>query len=115
MSIFKNFSPREELISKSYEIDISLYEKLEFLSNEKYDASINKLFNTCLEHLLNTKNLDLYKKPKNEFPVVRSFLIRKSLLKGIQQLKIDYNISLNKIVNIAIYNALVEEGLINNS
>lgn len=112
MSIFKNYPPREDFVNRTYEIDLSLYEKLEKLSNEKYDASINKLVNTCLEYLLDTKKLDLYERPKNEITVYRSFLIRKSLYKGIVDLKEHYNISLNKIINIAIYNALSEENVL---
>lgn len=111
MSIFKNYPPREDFINRTYEIDLSLYEKLEILSNEKYDASINKLINTSLEYLLNTKKIDLYKRPKNEITIYRSFLIRKSLYDGILKLKEEYNISLNKIINIAIYNALIEEDI----
>lgn len=111
MSIFSIYPPREEFVSRSYEVDISLYEKLEKLSNEKYDASINKLVNTSLEYLLNNKNIGLYKRAKNEITVPRSFLIRKSLYEGMVELKSEYNISLNKIINIALYNALAEEDL----
>lgn len=109
MSIFKNYPPREKLINRTYEIDLSLYEKLEYLSTKKYDASINKLVNTSLEHLIKNKKIDLYIRPKNEISVFRSFLIRNSLYEGINKLKEEYNISLNKLINIAIYNALSEE------
>lgn len=109
MSIFKHYPPKEELLNRTYEIDLSLYEKLEKLSNEKYDASINKLINTCLEHFLNSKKIDLYKRPKNEISVFRSFLIRKSLYEGLVNLKDEYKISYNRLINIAIYNALLEE------
>lgn len=109
MSIFKSYPLREELINRTYEIDLSLYEKLEYLSREKYDASINKLLNTCIENLLTTKKIDLYPRPKNEITMYRSFLIRKSLYNGLIDLKNTYNISLNKLINIAIYNALLEE------
>lgn len=115
MSIFENYPPREKLVNRTYEIDLSLYEKLETLSREKYDASINKLINSCLEYLLENKKIDLYKRPKSEISVFRSFLIRKSLYQGIIELKNEYNISLNKLMNIAIYNALKEEGLLDNS
>lgn len=112
MSIFAIYPPREEFVRRSYEVDISLYENLEKLSIEKYDASINKLVNTSLEYLLKTKKLDLYKRAKNEITVPRSFLIRKSLHKGMLDLKSEYDISLNKIINIALYNALVYESVI---
>lgn len=109
MSIFKFYPSREKLINRTYEIDLSLYEKLEYLSKEKYDASINKLLNTCIEVLLETRKVDLYPRPQNEITMYRSFLIRKSLYDGLIELKNTYNISLNKLVNISIYNALLEE------
>lgn len=112
MSVFSNFPPKEPLVSRTYEIDLSLYEKLEFLSNNTYDVSINKLVNVCLDYLLNTKKIDLYKRPKNEISVFRTFLIRKSILEELDDLKIEYNISLTKLVNISIYNALIDEGII---
>lgn len=112
MSIFGIYPPREEFVSRTYEVDISLYEKIEKLSNEKYDASINKLINTTLEYLLRNKEINLYRRSRKEITVPRSFLIRKSLYKGIIELKNEYNISLNKIINIALYNALIDEGLI---
>ena len=114
MSIFaEKYPKREDFIKTSYEIDISLYEKLEKLSKETYDASINKLFNTCLEYILETKKLDLYPRSPKEITVFRSFLIRKSIYVGITDLKEKYNISQQKIVNIAIYNALSEENINN--
>ena len=39
MSIFSCFPKKEELIKRTYEIDLTLYEKLEYLSQEIYDAS----------------------------------------------------------------------------
>ena len=39
MSIFSCFPKKEELIKRTYEIDLTLYEKLEHLSQEIYDAS----------------------------------------------------------------------------
>ncbi len=112
MSIFSNFPPKEKLVSRTYEVDLTLYEKLEHLSTTTYDVSINKLVNTCIEHLLNTKKVDLYRRSKNEISVFRTFLIRKSLLEGLNKLKTEYNISLTKLVNIAIYNALIDEGIL---
>ena len=89
-----------------------MYEQLEKLSKETYDASINKLFNTCLEYMIETEKLDLYPRNAKEITVFRSFLIRKSIYNGITNLKEKYNISQQKIVNIAIYNALCDEGCI---
>ena len=67
---------------------------------------------TSLEHLLSTKNITLYKRNRNAISVFRTFLIRQSLLEGLNKLKTEYNISLTKLVNIAIYDALIDEGIL---
>lgn len=112
MSIFSKFPPKEKLITRTYGIDLSLYEKLNYLSTEIYDASINKLVNACLEELISTKNVLLYSRPKNELSISRSFELRESLYNGLLELRNEYNISFNKLINIAIRNVLIEEGLI---
>lgn len=114
MSVFSKFPPKEKekLITRTYEIDLSLYEKLEHLSNEVYDASINKLVNACLEELILRKKVLLYSRPKKEISVTRSFGIRESLYEGLSDLRIEYNTSFNRLINIAIRNALIDEGVI---
>ena len=66
MSIFSCFPKKEELIKRTYEIDLTLYEKLEHLSQEIYDASINKLINISLDDLFRSKKLNLYKGQKTK-------------------------------------------------
>ena len=112
MSIFSCFPKREKLIKMPFEIDLSLYEQLEYLSQEVYDASINKLVNVCLENLFSTKKLNLYIKPRNEKTVARSIILRKSIYDNLTKYRNKYNLSYNKLINIAIRNALIDEGLI---
>ena len=112
MSVFSQFPPKEKLITRTYEIDVSLYEKLEYLVNEVYDTSINKMVNACLDKLLKTKNVNLYSRPKNEVSVARSFGLRESLYQGLSDLRIECNTSFNRLINIAIRNALLEDGFI---
>lgn len=45
MSIFSKFYKKEKMLSRTLEINEDLYEKLIFLSDTVYDASINKLVN----------------------------------------------------------------------
>ena len=42
---------KEKLISRTLDIDEELYYKLEFLSKERYDASISKLVNISVDTL----------------------------------------------------------------
>lgn len=111
MSCFKKFYKREKIISRTLEIDETLYCELEKLSKEVYDASISKLVNASIEELLKTENIQLYEK-ENMLYVTRSFLIRNSFWEGLHKLKIKYGISIRLLVNIAIRNVLLEEGML---
>lgn len=108
MSYFSRFYKKENLISRSLDIDEELYEELEILSKKIYEASISKLVNASIEKLIETENIQLYER-KNKSYVSRSFLIRESLLDGLYNLKEKYRISMCLLVNIAIRNALIEE------
>ena len=54
---------KDNLLKRRIEIDNSLYEKLVELSNI-YDVSINKLVNIAIINLIETENVELYKKRK---------------------------------------------------
>lgn len=111
MSCFKKFYKREKIISRTLEIDETLYCELEKLSKEVYDASISKLVNASIEELLKTENIQPYER-ENTLYVTRSFLIRNSFWEGLHKLKMKYGISIRLLVNIAIRNVLLEEGIL---
>ena len=102
------FKKRENKIRRNYEIEDSMYSKLEEYSKE-YDASIADLINECLSHLIQTENIRLYEKNRNEISVTHTLLIRESNLSGLEQLKEKYGVSIFKLVNIAIRNVLNEK------
>ena len=108
MSFCSKFYRKEKLISRTLEIDEELYNQLEFLSKEIYDASISKLVNAAIEDLLETEDIQIYKRKNNSY-VSRSFLIRDSLLEGLYELKKKYRVPIYLLVNIAIRNELEEE------
>ncbi len=110
MSSYEKFDKKEEIISRTVEIEENLYFLLEKLSKEKYDASINKLVNASIETLIKTEDLKNYE--RNNVRLVRTFLIRKSLLDGLDKLKIKYGIPIYQLINMAIRNDLEDEGLI---
>lgn len=111
MSCFGKFYKKEKLISRTLEIDESLYYELEKLSQEVYDASISKLVNASIEDIIKTENIQLYER-KNTLYVTRSFLIRNSFWEGLCQLKRKYGVSIRLLVNISIRNVLIEEGIL---
>lgn len=108
MGAFDRFWTREKLVKKTIVIDNSLYEKLVELSENKYHTSVNQLINACIEELINSKNVKLYEKPDSELSIQHSLLIRENLINGLELLREKYNISIYKLVNIAIKNALDE-------
>ena len=109
MSSFAKFNKKENIIPRTIEIDKNFYLILEKLSNEIYDASINKLVNAAIETLIETENIKTY--PKSNSYLTRTFLIRESLLNELYKLKKKYGLPIYMLVNIAIRNALIEEGI----
>lgn len=106
MGAFDRFWKRDKLLKKTIEIDNSLYEKLNELSKTVYQTSTNQLINACIEELIDTKNIKIYEKPEGEITEQHSLLIRKSLFDGLEELREKYDISIYKLVNIAIKNAI---------
>ena len=109
MSSFAKFNKKENIIPRTIEIDKNFYLILEKLSNETYDASINKLVNAAIETLIETENIKTY--PTSNSYLTRTFLIRESLLNELYKLKKKYGLPIYMLVNIAIRNALIEEGI----
>lgn len=105
MSVFDRYYKKEKLLSRKLDIEEEIYNELEHLSKDVYDASINKLVNSAIEELLKTEKIQLYNM-KNKNYVSRSFLIRQSFLEGLYELKDKYKISINLLVNISIKNIL---------
>ena len=105
MSCFSRFCKKGTTVNKKLSIDENLYQDLTELSNSTYDASISKLVNAAIEDLITTKNVALYKK-ENTNQVSRSFLIREDFLNGLYELKENYSVSINSLVNIAIRNGI---------
>lgn len=96
---------KDRLIKRRIEIDSTLYKKLVELSNE-YDASINKLVNIAIIEMIKTENVKVYEKPENEIVEAHNFAIRETSYNEMEKLKNKYGLSIYKLTNIAIYNAL---------
>lgn len=111
MSSFDKFDKKEKIIPRTIEIDDTFYYMLEKLSRETYDASINKLVNAAIETLIENENIQTYEKSTTT-RLTRTFLLRESLLSKLYILKKKYGLPIYLLVNIAIRNALIEEGLI---
>lgn len=109
MGAFYRFWKREPLLKKTIEIEDGIYNKLNELSEKVYHTSTNQLINGCIEELIKTQNIKIYEKRKGEITVQHSLLIRESLFNGLEEMREKYNLSIYRLVNIAIKNALDEE------
>lgn len=106
MTIFDNYLLRKDrLVRRRIEIDNSLYEQLKDLS-QIYDASINKLVNIAILDMIKNNNIKLYERPDMEIVEAHNFAIREKSYKQLDELKAKYGLSIYKLTNIAIYNAL---------
>lgn len=100
---------KEKIIRRTFSVDYRLYDKLKYLSDNIYDVSINKLVNICIKQLIETENIKLYKINYKESKMDRTYLIPEKYLNKLEKLKEKYNISVTKLINIAIYNAIESE------
>lgn len=106
MSVFdKYLLNKDKLLRRRVEIDNTLYEKLMELAKQ-YDTSVNKLVNIAIVELINTENIQIYERPYNEIVEAHNFAIRETSYLKLEELKNKYGLSIFKLINIAIYNAL---------
>ncbi len=106
MSVFdKYLLPKDNGLRRRFEIDVSLYNRLVELT-KKYDASVNKLVNLAIIQLIEDENVNVYEKAPNEITEGHNFLIRETSYRKLEELRDKYGLSIYKLVNIAIYNAL---------
>lgn len=108
MGVFDRFYKKEKIVRKTVEIDNRLYEKLKEISKNEISASVNQLINACIEQLIEKENIQMYIKPKSEISIKHTLFIRESFVEQLDELKDKYNISIYKLVNMSINNALEE-------
>lgn len=108
ISVFDRFYDKDILVQKTFEIDSDLYDRLEFLSENVYDASISKLVNACIDDLVDTEDIKIYPKDGTEIYTKHSLLIRRYSLNNLEDLKTKYDMSVYKLINMAIKRCLDE-------
>lgn len=106
MSVYEQYLfKRDNGVRRRVEIDITLYNQLEELF-KIYDASINKLVNIAIIDLIKTQKINIYDRPDNEKTEPHNFVIRETSYKKLKKMKLKYGLSIFKLINIAIYNAI---------
>lgn len=106
ISIFDRFYDKDVIVQKTLEIETSLYDKIEFLSENVYDATVSKLINACIDDLVETEDVKIYPKTGNELYLKHSVLLRRYSLDNLEKLKIKYGFSIYRLINIALKRAL---------
>lgn len=100
---FYRFYPKEKWINRNVEVEDTLYSELKKISENILDASINKLVDSCVENFkIEDNTIIYYKKPKDEITIARSIRLRESMWNKLDTLKREYDISLYKLINMAI-------------
>lgn len=105
----EGFYKKQKTFRRSYDINDSMYEKLEYLSNNVYEGTVNKIVCAAIDHIIKTRAVKLYMVKPPEHLSKRTFYFPECLVTGLEQLSAEYSISIAKLVNIAIYNLLEEE------
>lgn len=108
INVFNKFYDKDIIVQKTFDIETKLFDRIEFLSENIYDASISKLINACIDDLVDTEDIKLYPKDGTELYLKHSLLLRRYSLDNLEKLKVKYDISVYKLINMAIHRALDE-------
>lgn len=101
-AVYRLYSKENTTISKSINIDDSLYEQLKQVIDKEFDATISQVVNVALENYVNNDKSYYYAKPDGESVTYRSIMIRKENLVALQGLHFSTGISFTRLVNSAI-------------
>ena len=100
---FYRFYAKEKWINRNVEIEDTLYSELKKISDIQLEASINKLIDACVENFqIKNNTVIYYKKPKDEITIARSIRLRESMWSKLDNFKKEYDISIYKLINMAI-------------
>ncbi len=106
MSIFEErLWKKDKILRRRIEIDNTLYEGLQKIV-EEYDTNISNLVNISIENLIKTEKVKLYERAEDEIVEAHNFSRREGFYRELEKLRAKYGISVYKLTNIAIYNAL---------
>lgn len=94
---------KDKMVTRSLHIDEDLYDKLQYLCENVYEASVSKVVNICVETaLINKKKIKYYKKPYKTDSIYRSILFRKEFFDELIKLRDETGISFSRLVNGSI-------------
>ena len=98
----KLYKLENKTISKSINIDDSIYEKIKELTSNIYDAKLSDIINVAIEEYIERNNPNYYAKPKNETVTYRNLMLRKNNIDKLNEYHQKTGISFTRLVNGAI-------------
>lgn len=98
----KLYRKDNKTISKSINIDDSLYEKIRIATEKIYDAKLSDIINVAIEEYIERDNPNYYAKPKMETVTYRNLMLRKKNIKKLNEYHQKTGISFTRLVNGAI-------------
>ena len=98
----KLYKKDNKTISKSINIDDSLYEKIRIATEKIYDAKLSDIINVAIEEYIERDNPNYYAKPKMETVTYRNLMLRKKNIKRLNEYHQKTGISFTRLVNSAI-------------
>lgn len=98
----KLYAKNNKTVSKSINIDDSLYEQIRKLASKVYDAKISDIVNVAIEEYIERDEPNYYGKLENETVSYRNLMLRKENIKKLNEYQKRTGISFTRLVNGAI-------------
>ena len=101
-AIDRLYDINNQAIKKSINIDDSLYKKLIYLTQNKFDATISELINVCIEEYAEKNYSTYYEKPDRETVTYRSIMLRENNIDWLSKINKKTGITVTRLINAAI-------------
>ena len=98
----KLYKKENKTVSKSINIDDSLYEKIRLATEKEYDAKLSDIINVAIEEYIERDKPTYYAKPDRETVTYRNLMLRKKNIKKLNEYHQKTGISFTRLVNGAI-------------
>ena len=97
--LYKHSNP---IITKTINIDDSIYNKFKDLSEKVYDATISEIMNIAIEEYIKRNKPNFYGKTENETVTYRAVRLRKLSVDKLEEYSKKTGISFTRLVNGAL-------------
>ena len=97
-----NYTNNNPIITKTINIDDSIYNKFKDLSEKVYDATISEIMNIAIEEYIKRNKPNFYGKTENETVTYRTVRLRKLSVDKLDEYSKKTGISFTRLVNGAL-------------